>query len=127
MISLSGLRPAALHAPRFVYGAPAGLAAAQAYPAKPIQLIVPFSAGGDADMAARNLAAAAHGLLGQPVVVVNKAGANGAIGSAAVKQAAPDGYTLLLGRIGSQVLLPALQPKTTPYTAGISRTSGCWS
>ena len=78
-------------------------------------------------MAARNLAAAAHGLLGQPVVVVNKAGANGAIGSAAVKQAAPDGYTLLLGRIGSQVLLPALQPKTTPYTAGISRTSGCWS
>ena len=87
------------------------------YPAKPIQLIVPFSAGGDADMAARNLAAAAQGLLGQPVVVVNKAGANGAIGSAAVK-AAPDGYTLLLGRIGSQVLLPPPQPKTTPYTAG---------
>ncbi len=94
-----------------------GLATAQAYPAKPVQLIVPFSAGGDADMAARNLSAAAQGLLGQPLVVVNKAGANGAIGSAAVKNAAPDGYTLLVGRIGSQVLLPALQPKTTPYTA----------
>ena len=94
-----------------------GLATAQSYPAKPVQLIVPFSAGGDADMAARNLAAAAQGLLGQPLVVVNKAGANGAIGSAAVKNAAPDGYTLLVGRIGSQVLLPALQPKTTPYTA----------
>ena len=112
------LRPPAGCAARaavYVWGACTGLAAAQAYPAKPIQLIVPFSAGGDADMAARNLAAAAQGLLGQPVVVVNKAGANGAIGSAAVKQAAPDGYTLLLGRIGSQVLLPALQPKTTPY------------
>ncbi len=119
MISLSGLRPAAFaRAAICVWGACTGLAAAQAYPAKPIQLIVPFSAGGDADMAARNLAAAAQGLLGQPVVVVNKAGANGAIGSAAVKQAVPDGYTLLLGRIGSQVLLPALQPKTTPYTAG---------
>ena len=94
-----------------------GLATAQSYPAKPVQLIVPFSAGGDADMAARNLAAAAQDLLGQPLVVVNKAGANGAIGSAAVKNAAPDGYTLLVGRIGSQVLLPALQPKTTPYTA----------
>ncbi|MET4580255.1 Bug family tripartite tricarboxylate transporter substrate binding protein [Ottowia thiooxydans] len=92
------------------------LASAQSYPSKPIQLIVPFSAGGDADMAARNLSAAAQGVLGQPVVVVNKAGANGAIGSVAVKNAAPDGYTLLVGRIGSQVLLPVLQPKTTPYT-----------
>ncbi|WP_313620462.1 tripartite tricarboxylate transporter substrate binding protein [Achromobacter sp.] len=94
-----------------------GLAAAQAYPDRPVQLIVPFSVGGDADMAARNLSAAAQGVLGQPVVVVNKAGANGAIGSAAVKNAAPDGYTLLVGRVGSQVLLPALQPKTTPYTS----------
>ncbi|WP_088158588.1 Bug family tripartite tricarboxylate transporter substrate binding protein [Achromobacter xylosoxidans] len=94
-----------------------GLASAQSYPSKPVQFIVPFSAGGDADMAARNLSAAAQGLLGQPLVVVNKAGANGAIGSAAVKNAVPDGYTLLVGRIGSQVLLPALQPKTTPYTA----------
>ncbi|MBO1016360.1 tripartite tricarboxylate transporter substrate binding protein [Achromobacter sp. SD115] len=94
-----------------------GLAYTQTYPAKPVQLIVPFSAGGDADMAARNLSAAAQGVLGQPIVVVNKAGANGAIGSTAVKNAAPDGYTLLMGRIGSQVLLPALQPKTTPYTS----------
>ncbi len=94
-----------------------GIASAQAYPDRPVQLIVPFSVGGDADMAARNLSAAAQGVLGQPLVVVNKAGANGAIGSTAVKNAAPDGYTLLVGRVGSQVLLPALQPKTTPYTS----------
>ena len=64
MISLSGLRPCACTR-RGVWGACTGLAAGL-YPAKPIQLIVPFSAGGDADMAARNLAAAAGGLLGQP-------------------------------------------------------------
>ncbi|AVG43054.1 Bug family tripartite tricarboxylate transporter substrate binding protein [Achromobacter insolitus] len=118
MIRPTGLRPGAFARAAFLLlGALPGLACAQAYPSKPVQLIVPFSAGGDADMAARNLAAAAQGALGQPVVVVNKAGANGAIGSAAVKNAAPDGYTLLVGRIGSQVLLPALQPKTTPYTS----------
>lgn len=93
----------------------AGPAAAQPYPNKPIQIVVPFAAGGDADQAARILGPAASSLLGQPLVIVNKAGANGAIGSAFVKEAAPDGYTLLLGRIGSQVLLPALQPKTTSY------------
>ncbi|AVJ29802.1 Bug family tripartite tricarboxylate transporter substrate binding protein [Achromobacter spanius] len=118
MISLTGIGPGGSARAAFclLLTFP-GLAAAQAYPAKPIQLIVPFSVGGDADMAARNLSAAAQGVLGQPVVVVNKAGANGAIGSAAVKNAAPDGYTLLMGRIGSQVLLPALQPKTTPYSS----------
>ncbi|MGB3433855.1 Bug family tripartite tricarboxylate transporter substrate binding protein [Achromobacter sp.] len=118
MISPTGLWPGAFaRAAICILATFPGLASAQAYPAKPIQLIVPFSAGGDADMAARNLSAAAQGVLGQPIVVVNKAGANGAIGSAAVKNAAPDGYTLLMGRIGSQVLLPALQPKTTPYTS----------
>jgi len=118
MISPTGLWPGAFaRAAICMLATLPGLASAQAYPAKPIQLIVPFSAGGDADMAARNLSAAAQGVLGQPIVVVNKAGANGAIGSAAVKNAAPDGYTLLMGRIGSQVLLPALQPKTTPYTS----------
>lgn len=118
MIRPTGLRPGAFARTALcLFATLPGLASAQAYPSKPVQLIVPFSAGGDADMAARNLAAAAQSLVGQPLVVVNKAGANGAIGSAAVKAAAPDGYTLLVGRIGSQVLLPALQPKTTPYTS----------
>ena len=57
------------------------LAQAPAYPAKPIQLIVPFSTGGDADQSARNLAVHALPLIGQPRIVENKAGATGAIGS----------------------------------------------
>lgn len=83
---------------------------AQSYPSRPVQIVVPFSAGGDSDQSARNLAATATQVLGQPIVVINKAGANGAIGSQAVKDAAPDGHTLLLARIGSNVLLPALKP-----------------
>ena len=82
---------------------------AQTYPDRPITLVVPFSAGGDADVAARNLAVAAHRVMGQNLIAVNRAGAGGAIGSNAVRSAKPDGYTLLLGRVGSQVVLPALQ------------------
>ena len=85
-----------------------------AYPEKPITFVVPFSAGGDADLAGRNLAAAAQQYLKQPVVVSNRVGASGAIGSAAVKDAAPDGYTLLVARVGSNAVLPALQP-SAPY------------
>ena len=66
MISLSGLRPALARAAIYVWGACTGLAAAQAYPAKPIQLIVPFSAGGDADMAARNRPPRRRGCWGSP-------------------------------------------------------------
>ena len=83
-------------------------ALAQGYPAQPITLIVPFSAGGDADAAARHLAPVVQRMLGQPLVTTNRAGAGGAIGSAAVHAAKPDGYTLLLARVGSQVVLPAL-------------------
>lgn len=85
------------------------------YPAKPISLVVPFSAGSDADLAARNLADHAVKYLGnQPIVVVNQPGASGAIGTVAVRNAPADGYTLLLARIASQVILPATDSKT-PY------------
>lgn len=87
----------------------AGAHAAETYPDRPITLIVPFSAGGDADLAARNLAASMRDTLRAALVVANKSGANGAIGSKFVRDAAPDGYTLLLGRVGSQAILPALQ------------------
>jgi tripartite-type tricarboxylate transporter receptor subunit TctC len=83
--------------------------AALAYPDKPVTLVVPFSAGGDADLAGRNLASVAQGILKQPLVVVNKAGASGGIGSQQVKDAPPDGYTLLVARVGSNAVLPALK------------------
>ncbi len=83
---------------------------AQQYPTKPILVVAPFSAGGDSDLAARNLTAVFPKYTGQNGVVLNRVGASGAIGSEYVKKAAPDGYTLLLARVGSQAALPALKP-----------------
>lgn len=85
-------------------------ASAQSYPARPLLIVAPFSAGGDSDLAARNLGAVLPKYLKQNAVVLNKVGASGAIGSEHVKNAAPDGYTLLLARVGSQATLPALKP-----------------
>jgi tripartite-type tricarboxylate transporter receptor subunit TctC len=74
---------------------------------------VPYTAGSDADLAARNLALHAPRYLnGQSVVVMNQPGASGAIGTLAVRNAPPDGYRLLLARIASQVILPATDRKT---------------
>lgn len=87
--------------------------AAQPYPHKAVTLVSPYSAGGNADLAARSIAAAAAKSLGQPVVVVNRTGAGGIVGSQFVVDAAPDGYTLLLARVGSQAVAPALDPATT--------------
>lgn len=86
-------------------------AIAAGYPERPVTVIVPFGAGGDADIATRNLQPLAQRLSGQPMVVMNRPGASGSIGSLAVKAAAPDGYTLLMARVGSQVVLPALQAR----------------
>ncbi len=83
------------------------------YPNKPVLVVAGFSAGGDSDLAARNLTAMFPRYTGQNGVVLNKVGASGAIGSEYVKKAAPDGYTLLLARVGSQATLPALKPDLT--------------
>ena len=80
------------------------------YPNKPILVVAAFTAGGDSDLAARNLTAVMPKYTGQNGVVLNKVGASGAIGSEYVKKASPDGYTLLLARVGSQATLPALKP-----------------
>jgi putative tricarboxylic transport membrane protein len=87
------------------------------YPSRSILLVVPYTAGSDADLAARNLAQHAPRYLnGQSVVVMNQPGASGAIGTLEVRNARPDGYRLLLARIAAQVILPATDRKT-PYGA----------
>ena len=85
-----------------------GLACAQAYPAKPIRLIVTFAAGGGAEFVARAMAPKMGEALGQTIIVDNRPGANGAVGADAVAKAAPDGYTLLLGAAGTMVIAPHL-------------------
>ena len=69
---------------------------AQAYPAKPVRMIVPFPPGGTTDLIARIVQPKFQELLGQPVVIENKGGAGGSVGAAEAAQAAPDGYTILL-------------------------------
>jgi len=73
---------------------------AQAWPAKPIRIVIPFVAGGSSDIVGRAIASKFQELLGQPAVVENKPGANGAIAAEFVAKSPPDGYTVLVGSIG---------------------------
>lgn len=91
-----------------------GSAWAQSYPSKPIKMVVPYAAGGSADITARVLGQKMSESMGVPVLVDNKPGANGMIGTDAVAKAAPDGYTLLLDASGPLVVNPALYAKV-PY------------
>lgn len=87
-----------------------------AYPDRPVTLVVPFSAGGAADIAGRVLAAHAPRHLpntAATLVVDNRTGASGAVGTALVARARPDGQTLLLARVGSSAILPATDPRTS--------------
>jgi tripartite-type tricarboxylate transporter receptor subunit TctC len=89
----------------------AGNAAAQAYPAKPIRLMVPFPPGGSTDIVARIVAQKLSAQLGQPMVVENRGGAGGTIGTAVVAKAAPDGYSLLVGTTSTHVVAPSVYAK----------------
>src|SRR6476646_6483479 len=75
-------------------------AQAQAWPAKPIRIVIPFVAGGSSDIVGRAIGAKFQELLGQPAVVENRPGANGAIAAEFVAKSDPDGHTILVGSIG---------------------------
>ena len=99
-------------------GLAAGLAPAaaqaQAFPSKPIRLVVPFPAGSATDGIARVIGASLGTAIGQPVLVENKAGADGAIAATEVARAAPDGYTLLMATNSPMSAVPAMK-KVPPY------------
>ena len=92
-------------------------APAHAWPDKTITLVVPFPPGGSTDTLARSIGAEMQKKLGQTVIVDNKAGATGTIGTAQVARAAPDGYTVLVSSLGPFVIAPYLI-KNVPYDAG---------
>lgn len=95
-------------------GLASGSVAAQGFPDKPLRLVVPFPAGGPTDIVARPLAQLLSQALQQQVVVDNKGGAGGGIGADAVAKSAPDGYTLLMGTVGTQAINATLYKKL-PY------------
>lgn len=86
-------------------------AQAQAFPTKAITIVVPFSAGGTTDILARVLGQFISKDLGQPVIIDNRAGAGGNIGTQLVARAAPDGYTILMGTVGTHAINQSLYPK----------------
>jgi tripartite-type tricarboxylate transporter receptor subunit TctC len=88
-----------------------GGAVADVYPSKPIRLIVPFPAGGPTDIVARPLAQQLSEILGKQVIVENVGGAGGIIGASTVARSAPDGYTLLMGTVGTNAINATLYKK----------------
>ncbi len=92
------------------------LAGAQQYPNRPIRFIVPFPPGGGLDVTARTIQQKLQETLGVPIVVENRAGAAGTIGADSVAKGTPDGYTILLGNIGTMALYPATYDKVAYKT-----------
>jgi len=93
-----------------------GPATAQAWPSRPVRLVIPFPAGGATDILGRLLAQKLSAALGQQVVIDNKPGAGGTLGADLVAKAPPDGHTLLLATSSTHSIGPALNPKM-PYDA----------
>ena len=93
---------------------PAGSALAQSFPSKPIRLVVPFAPGGNVDITARTIAGPLGEALGQPVIIDNRAGASGSIGTDNIAKSPADGYSLLLASTSVMTNVPAINPKL-PY------------
>jgi tripartite-type tricarboxylate transporter receptor subunit TctC len=94
---------------------------AQAYPAKPVTVVVPFAPGGTTDIIMRHVAAKVQDAFGQPMIVENKGGAGGAIGANFTKNAPADGYSLGVGTVSTTATVPSIDPKagynpTTDFT-----------
>ena len=87
------------------------IAVAQAYPTKPVTIVVPFAAGGTTDILAHIVGQALTTELGQHVLVDNRAGAGGNIGGTLATKAAPDGYTLFMGTVGTHAINASLYKK----------------
>jgi len=88
-----------------------GLASAQAYPNRPMKILVPFTPGGSADLLARSIGTEIGKAFGQPVVVENLAGAGGTVATERAAKSPADGYTLFMGHIGTLAVNPSLYPK----------------
>jgi tripartite-type tricarboxylate transporter receptor subunit TctC len=97
--------------PQPSYLIPGSAAIAAEYPTRPIRMVIPFPAGGSIDIVARSISQRWVAQLGQQIVIDNRAGAGGALGTQLVAQAAPDGYTLLYGNAGPLAIAPHLSPK----------------
>src|SRR3712207_4494705 len=104
-----------LAAPRILLGQPAAAQGGGTYPNRTVRLIVPFTPAGTTDIAARILAERLTQRLGQQVVVENRPGAGGSVGSDAVARAEPDGYTLLMGTVSSAAINYSLYGARMPY------------
>jgi tripartite-type tricarboxylate transporter receptor subunit TctC len=107
---------AAIAALAFASGLQAQTSSRQAYPSRPIRLVVPFPPGGSSDSVARVVVQKFSEGLGRPVVIENRPGVAGLLGSEAVAKSAPDGYTLLLGSVSSLAVAPHMfaNPKIDP-------------
>ncbi len=88
--------------------AASGVQAADAWPAKPVRIVVPYPPGGSSDIIARSISQPLSAALGQPVIVENKPGANGNLGADFVAKSQPDGYTLLLCDVGALAISPSV-------------------
>jgi tripartite-type tricarboxylate transporter receptor subunit TctC len=94
-----------------MFAAPAAGAAEGSFASKPVRLVVPFPAGGSTDLIARQLGQRLSETWGQPVIVENRAGAGGVIGSEFVARSAPDGYALVMGSVSTHAIIPHINAK----------------